>query len=109
MPDIINNAKATVLLYKMQIAWFVLFTLSSLGAAVMTALTGTQWNQTDQQTHFMIEVGIFVSWANTMMALFNKSMNRLKDGDPPFVDGASVTTQTTATLKTEKTVSTTPP
>lgn len=109
MPDIINNAKATVLLYKMQIAWFVLFTVGALCSAAMTGLTGMNWTGADPQTKVMVCIGILATWINTMMALFNKSMGRLRDGELPFVDGQQVTTQTTATLKTEKTVSTTPP
>lgn len=86
MTTLLSNARATVLLYKMQIAWFCLFTFSALGSAVMTALAGTNWSGADDQTRFMICVGVFVSWANTMMALFNKSMGRLADGQLPFSD-----------------------
>lgn len=95
MTTLLSNARATVLLYKMQIAWFCLFTFSALGSAVMTALAGTNWSGADNQTRFMICVGVFVSWANTMMALFNKSMGRLRDGQLPFSDQETVVETTT--------------
>lgn len=100
MTSLLSNARATVLLYKMQIAWFALFTFSALGSAVMTALAGTNWSGADDQTRFMICVGVFVSWANTMMALFNKSMARLRDGELPFAD-QETTVKTTIQQETK--------
>lgn len=108
MPDIINNAKETVLLYKMQIAWFVLFTTGALCSAALTGLTGMDWSSADPQTKLMVCIGILATWINTMMALFNKSMARLKDGELPFVDGEQVTTRKTAVASVETTVSKSP-
>lgn len=108
MPDIINNAKATVLLYKMQIAWFVLFTVGALCSAAMTGLTGMNWTAADPQTKVMVCISALATWINTMMALFNKSMARVRDGELPFVDGEQVTTRKTAVASVETTVSKSP-
>lgn len=91
------------LLMKMQIAWFCFFTLVSLGSALDTALTGAQWDQIDNQTKFMICLGVFVSWGTTMMALFSKAMARVKDGGQPFEDDDSATTTKTVSASVQTT------
>lgn len=106
MTQTISNAKATMLLYRMQIAWFLLFTFNALGAAALTALTGTQWNEMNGQTHLMIIIGVFVSWANTMMALFSDSMKRIQSGDLPFAGGTDIRSKTTAVITKEEVTTT---
>lgn len=112
MTQTLSNAKATMLLYRMQIAWFLLFTFNALGASALTALTGTQWGNADPQTKIMIFIGIFVSWANTMMALFSESMKRVQSGDLPFASTTDRDTDTTrvqtAVITTKEVTTTTP-
>lgn len=95
----------------MQIAWFCLFSFNALCSAILTALAGTQWSDVDNQTRFMIAIGVAANWTNTIMALFSKAMSRVKDGESPFIDSQpapgtierKVTQQVSITSTPEKT------
>jgi hypothetical protein len=108
MTTLLSNARATVLLYKMQMAWFFLFSFNALCTSALSVLSGNDWANTDNQTRLMILIGVAGSWTNTIMALFSKAMSRVQEGESPFVEPPSVTTRKTVTAEISTTTQTTP-
>lgn len=96
--SMIKNASATVILYRLAIARFVIFSVVTLGGSIMTGLAGTTWITCDGQTKFLICVSITVTWGGTIMAFLDQSMKRAQEGKdiitgvslPPFATQAQV-------------------
>lgn len=89
MPDSIkflSDAKAAILLNKLAVFRFLLFSFGSLAAATQTALAGMQWSNSDWQTRLMVMIGVLSSWSIAMMAFLDKTMARIALGENPFVD-----------------------
>ena len=61
--------------------------ISTLGGAIMTGLAGTEWEQCDTQTKFLIVVGIIVSCSSTAAAYFDRTMARMSDGKAAIASG----------------------
>ncbi len=97
-----------LLLMRMQIAWFCLFSFNSLCSAILTALAGTQWNQVDAQTKWMIFIGVGANWTNTIMALFSKATARIESGGLPFSDSQPAPGTVEKTITSQVKTTTTP-
>lgn len=82
-----QSSMQKLLLMRMQFAWLAFYSLSALASSMLTALAGTQWNETDGQTKLMICIGVLGSWCTTLMALFSKAMARVSNGELPFIEG----------------------
>ena len=86
MKDFIGKIQ-TDLATRMAVLWFLLFTFSSLGGAIITAFYGVKWSQLDGQDRFMLCLLIFNGWATTMMAFFSKAIARASKGEPLITEG----------------------
>lgn len=101
MKALLNNVSAKAVLYRMAILWAIFFSVNSLGSAIMVALAGTEWENCDTQTKFLIYVAIAVNWTNTLIAYLNKGIAAMADS-PDLISGIKKieTTQTEVTKTT---------
>jgi hypothetical protein len=84
MIKMFSDAKAAMLLHKLAILRFLLFSFGSLATAAQTALAGMDWVNSDTQTQLMVVVGILASWSIAMMAFLDRTMARIAQGEIPF-------------------------
>lgn len=83
MTKLFTKAKVTLLLYKMVILRFVLFTVATLCTSILGALSGTDWDALNGQAKFMICTSILATWSGTMVAFFDRTISKLSpEGDP---------------------------
>lgn len=95
MGDILANAKQNIALYRMAIAYGVLFSINSLTTAIVLSFMNTTWDQLDHTSKFLLVVGILQNWTGTLLAFLSKAARRLESGETPIpqVDTTLVTKQ----------------
>lgn len=105
----LTNAKAAAIFYRLAVVDFLLFVIVAVASSILTALAGTQWSTSDNQTRLMIVVGIIGSVATTMKAFFSDAMSKVAKGQIPFIEAppapGTIVKETTASSAT----TTTPP
>lgn len=84
MIKMFTAARAAVVLHKLAILRFFLFSFGALAAAAQTGLAGMDWVTADPQARVMVIIGIFSSWTISMMAFLDRSMSRIAQGENPF-------------------------
>jgi hypothetical protein len=82
MTKMLSNARRTLLLYKLSIARFFLFVISTICASVQTALAGAEWATMSHQSKLMICIGVSGTVASTITAFFDKSAAKIASGEP---------------------------
>lgn len=110
MSEFITKAREQILIYWMLVFYFLLFTTSSLASCALASLIGSTWNQLDGQGHLEIILAVFVNWAATMMAFFNKAASKLKSDQLPIspddgnlISSRKVTTESTQQVTVQQT------
>jgi hypothetical protein len=88
---IFTDAKAALLIHRLIVFRFLLFSFGSLAAATQTALAGMDWAAANHQTRLMVTIGILASWSIAMSAFLDRSMAKIQSGENPFVDQANGT------------------
>lgn len=73
------------MLYKLAFARFVLFSVTTLCGAIMTALAGTDWATATTQTKLLIVLGILSTWCATTMAFLDRTAKQIADGKNPVI------------------------
>lgn len=68
---------------RLQMTWFVLFTINSLGSSIIVALAGKYWSTIDPQDKFTAIVGIIVNWTGTLMVWLAKMSDKVQSGQNP--------------------------
>ena len=79
MTEFFNKARVAAVYWRMAILWFGLFSLNSLGTAILASLAGADWATLNTQARFTICVSVFVNWTGTIMAFLSKASHRLED------------------------------
>lgn len=95
MSEVIPRAKEIVLMWWAMGFWFCLFSLTSLGTAIVLVSYTMRWADVDNQDRVIACVLIFVNWGQTMMALMNRVASRLQAGQLPIEAGDSQLIQQT--------------
>lgn len=70
------------IVYKMVILYVFLFSFNSLASAIIASFLNTDWQQLKPTAKFILVVVILQSWTGTMLAFFNKSIQRAEQGQP---------------------------
>lgn len=97
----INQAKITALEWKMAIAWFVLFSVNSLGSCMLAASAGSVWSSLGTQERLTVITAVVVNWTGTIMAWISKSAKKLSSGENPIVDDGTIAITKQQTQTTE--------
>ena len=85
MPEIIQRA----LVYKMAVLIAVLFSINALASSFVGAFTGVDWHTLTPTQHFVIVWVILGNWTNTLLAFFNKTLQRAEQGKTLIETGAT--------------------
>jgi hypothetical protein len=75
---------SNAVVYRLAIARFCLFSMVTLCGSIMTALAGTVWSESDNQTRFLIVISILSTWGGTILAFLDKSMKNAEEGKDPI-------------------------
>lgn len=101
MTDLITRARLAALLWWMVVMYIVLFSIASLCTTIQIAMAnGASWGTLTQTQKFLIVIGIFGNWCNTMLAFLHKGIGQVQDADktlPPEIKTLSVTDTHTET------------
>ena len=84
-----QNIKTSVLQYKIAVAWFVLFSINSLGTCILSASSGCVWDNLDWQAKTTVVVAIFVNWTGTIMAFLSTASKKIKSGSDDVIPDAT--------------------
>lgn len=86
MTTAIRNASESFSVHRLTIAFLFLFSVNSLGTAIIAALTGVEWSTLSPQTKFLIIAAIVVNWTGLLMAFFRTAVSKIAKGENPIVD-----------------------
>lgn len=100
------NKMKRVWLYRIAIAWALMFSLVSLGASTLSAIVNIDWAKLNPQARLIVYITIFVSWGTTMMAFFSQAAKKIEEGQLPINGATTVKSggDTTMITKAEITV-----
>ena len=71
---------------RVSVAWFILFSINSLGTCVLAASAGCVWSALGWQEKFTICVAIIVNWTGCVMAYLKQAAKKIESGQFPIND-----------------------
>ena len=90
----LNNARLQLVLWKLAIARFTLYSLSTLISSFMTANATVAWTSLSGWERFIVILGCVGSWTTTMIAFLDKTSSQISKGQIPGGDTQIITKQT---------------
>lgn len=91
MKEFLNAAKVQWLLWKLAVARFILYSLSTLISSFMTANATIVWTNLTNWERFIVILGCIGSWTTTMIAFLDKTSSQIAKGQIPGNPGDTVT------------------
>jgi len=82
---------------RVSVAWFVLFSINSLGTCILAASAGSVWGNLGWQEKFTVAVAVVVNWTGTIMAYLKQAAKKIEAGQNPIDDNTQRFTNPPAT------------
>ena len=92
-----SGAKGHTLAWKIQLTWFVLFSVNALCSSIMAALAGKYWSTIDVQDKFIAVVSIVANWSSVIMAFLYQAAQKANRGEPILNGGGGEQKETKET------------
>ena len=83
MLQFLTDTKVQLLLWKLAIARFILYTIAVLINSFLTANASIVWGSLDGFEKFIVILGCVGSWSTTMIAFLDRTSSQLSKGELP--------------------------
>lgn len=80
MSDLTQKA----ILYRMVILYILLFSINALATTIVASFLNVEWTELSTTSKFLVIVVILQNWTGVLLAFFNKSLQRVEQGQFPI-------------------------
>lgn len=87
MRQILSQAKQSLIIYRLAIAYGLLFSANALFSAIVASFLNTNWSDLNRTSKFLVIVVIAQNWTGVLLAFLNKTLSRIESGQPPIQTG----------------------
>ena len=67
--------------YKLTVAYFLLFSVNALSAAIIASFLNTDWSALSNTSKFILIVVVIQNWTGTMLAFLYTTKSRVDKGE----------------------------
>lgn len=82
-----NKISAALLIYKLAIVRALLYSTTTAGTTFLAAVQNVDFPSMTHWNQFCLLLGVFITWAGTMIAFLDKTSSRIASGQSVFETG----------------------